>query len=120
MGADEGRLTAAKHTTGARLWRLHTKSTVEAGRAILTVEGRLDHAGAAQFEAAVAEYAPKGSPDATLDLSGVDYISSAGLKVIASLADRQTQAGGRLRLRAPSASARLALEFSGLAPLIEG
>ena len=111
-------MTAEKHTR--RLWRLHTKTTVEAGRAILTVEGRLDQAGAAQFEAAVAEYAPDGSPEATIDLSGVDYISSAGLKVIQSLADRQSEAGGRIRLRAPSAAARLALEFSGLARLIEG
>jgi anti-anti-sigma factor len=93
---------------------LHTKITVEDGRTILFVEGRLDHAAAAEFEAAVAGYAPNGSAEAILDLSGVDYISSAGLKVIKTLADRQAAAGARLTLRAPSIAARLALELSGL------
>jgi anti-anti-sigma factor len=111
-------LTAEKNT-GRRLWRLHTKSTVEAGTAILFVEGRLDHAHSVEFEAAAARHAPIGSGDTVIDLSGVDYLSSAGLKVIESLADRQSRAGGRLRLRAPSIAARLALEFSGLDKLID-
>lgn len=83
------------------------------------IEGRLDHSAAAEFEAAVAAYAPNGSAKATLDLSGVDYISSAGLKVIKALADRQAAAGARLTLRAPSIAARLALELSGLDGLVE-
>jgi anti-anti-sigma factor len=54
-----------------------------------------------------------------IDLSGVDYLSSAALKVFASLADRHAQQGGGVRLRAPSTAARLALELSGLDRLIE-
>ena len=54
-----------------------------------------------------------------IDLSGVDYLSSAALKVFKALADRLSEKGGRLRLRAPSVAARLALELSGLLELVE-
>ena len=87
---------------------------------MLVVCGRLGSAAAAEFESAAMRHAPNGSEDVAIDMSGVDYISSASLKVIASLANRQTQGGGRLRLRAPSVAARLALEFSGLEGLVDG
>jgi anti-anti-sigma factor len=52
-------------------------------------------------------------------LSGVDYLSSSALAIFQFLADRQSQHGGRLQLRAPSVAARLVLELSGLEALIE-
>ena len=51
-----------------------------------------------------------------VDLSGVDYVSSAALKVFQSIAHN----GGRLRLRAPSVAARFALELAGLLELVDG
>jgi anti-anti-sigma factor len=112
-------LTAEKHTGNRRLWRFQAKTTVEFGRPVLFVAGRVDHSASNELEKAAALHAPDGSGDVHIDLSGVDYLSSAGLKVFEGLADRLSQNGGRLRLRAPSVAARLALEFSGLLRLVE-
>ena len=102
-----------------KLWRLHTKTAVEAGIPVLFVEGRVSHAESAELEAAVGQHPPDGAGNVVIDLSGVDYISSAALKVFQALAERQVEKGGRLRLRAPSVAARLALELAGLLALVE-
>ncbi len=101
-----------------RLWRLHTKAVVENGSRVLFVEGRLGHAAAAELEAVTGQQ-PAAGANLILDLSGVDYLSSAALKVLEALAGRQSQRGGRLLLRAPSIAARLALELSGLMALVD-
>ena len=111
-------MTAEKNT-GRRLWRLHTKIASENGAQILFIDGRLDHAATTELEKAAAAHAPDGSGDLHIDLSGVDYLSSAALKVFEELADRLSRNGGRLRLRAPSVAARLSLEFSGLERLVD-
>jgi stage II sporulation protein AA (anti-sigma F factor antagonist) len=111
-------LTAEKDT-GRRLWRLHTNTTDEQGTPVLFLTGRIGHAEAAEFEYAALRHAA-GPGDVVMDLSGVDYLSSAGLRILEFVAERQAERGGRLRLRAPSVAARLALDFSGLAGLIDG
>lgn len=107
-----------KTGSGRRLWRLTTKTVVEHGTPVLFLEGRLDHARAAELEE-VAGQLLTGSPDLVVDVSGVDYLSSAALKVFAALAGEQSQRGGRLTLRAPSIAVRLALELSGLLALVD-
>jgi len=98
---------------------LHTKTSVENGIPVLFVEGRLGHDAAAELEAAALRHTSNGSSTVVIDLSGVDYISSAALKVFQSIADQQSSSGGGLRLRAPSVAARFALELSGLLELID-
>ena len=110
-------MTAEKDTTGRRLWRLQTKITAEDGIAVLYVGGRIGHAEAAELEAAVLPHAA-GPDDVVIDLSGVDYLSSPALRILEFVAERQAGRGGRLRLRAPSVAARLALELSGLGGLV--
>jgi anti-anti-sigma factor len=98
---------------------LHTKTAVEGGTTVLFVEGRLGHDAAAELETVTLQHPADGSANVVIDVSGVDYLSSAALKVFQTLADRQSQNGGRLRLRAPSVAARLALELSGLLELVD-
>jgi anti-anti-sigma factor len=97
---------------------LHTQISVENGIPILFVEGRLGHAATVELEAVVLQHA-SGATDVVIDLSGVDYLSGAALKVFEALADRQARTGRRLRLRAPSVAARLALELAGLLALVD-
>ncbi len=108
----------SERVQGRRLWRLHTKTLVEAGTAVLFVEGRLDHAASRPLETAALQHAADPNGVVIIDLSGVDYLSSASLKVFAALAERQAGHGGRLLLRSPSVAARLALDLSGLDALI--
>ena len=102
-----------------RLWRLHTKTSVENGVPVLFVEGRLGHAATAELEAVASRHASGAAENVVIDLSGVDYLSGAALKAFRALADRQVQKGGRLCLRAPSVAARLALELAGLLALVD-
>ena len=102
-----------------RLWRLHTSISVEQATAILFVEGRLGHATTAELETVVGQLLATAPTDVIIDLSGVDYLSSAALKVFEALSERQSEGGGRLTLRAPSVAARLALELSGLLALVD-
>jgi anti-anti-sigma factor len=83
------------------------------------VEGRLGHAAAAELESVVTRHAIDPSASVVIDLSRVDYLSSAALKVFESVSLRQSEGGGALRLRAPSVAARLALELSGLLALVD-
>jgi len=97
---------------------LHTKTAIEHGNRVLIVEGRIGHETAAELEA-VLSHASDGVSTVVIDLSGVDYLNSAGLEVFQSSAARLSRQGGRLHLRAPSVAARLALELAGLLELIE-
>lgn len=103
---------------GRRLWRLLTKTSVEHGNLVLFLEGRLGHAATAELETALLHHS-SGRTDVVIDLSGVDYLSGAALRVFEAFADRQSHTGGRLRLRAPSVAARMALEFAGMLSLVE-
>lgn len=97
----------AGNPDGKRLspvWRLSNRTVAENGTIVLILEGRLGHAAADQFKAIV-EGAAQSSKDVVLDLAGVDYLSSAALRVIA---------GTELTVRSPSPAVRLSLELAGL------
>ena len=99
-----------------RLWRLGVKTTVRNGTAILLLEGRLGHTTAGELEAVTKPLVDQGVSDLVLDLAGVDYISSGALAVLEGLESYLSGRGGRLTLRNPSVSARLALDLAGLLP----
>lgn len=98
---------------GRRLWRLTSTTVVENGTTVLILEGRLGHATAGELMAAAGPLVSGGALDLVIDLSGVDYLSSAALKVLENLAARQSSRGGRLTLRMPSPAAQLSLELAG-------
>ena len=52
-----------------------------------------------------------GPVDLVIDLAGVDYLSSAAIKIFESL---QAEKGLELTFRAPSPAARVSLELAGL------
>ena len=103
-----------------RLWQLTTTPSVEDGTAVLLLEGRLGHATAAELATEAGRLIGQDSLNLVVDLSGVDYLSSAALRVIEALAADRSRRGGQLTLRAPSVPARLALELSGLSNLVIG
>lgn len=52
--------------------------------------------------------------DLTLDLAGVEFIDSSGLRVLIEAHRRASDTGGALRLTKPSDSVRRLLDISGL------
>jgi anti-anti-sigma factor len=86
-------------------------------QATLGVEGSLDGLAlpglGALFDAVIAS----GYPVILVDLSDLDYLSSAGLAVIARAAQRLAGVNGQLTVRSPSAAVRRLMDVTGLVGL---
>ena len=65
---------------------------------ILSLEGRLDANNSKIFEEKVLNVIDQGETRFIIDLSWVDYVSSAGLRVFLVASKRSTPAGGKIVL----------------------
>lgn len=90
------------------------KTTAGAART-LTLTGRLDTTTAPLLEAEVAALA--GITDLTLDLAGLEYLSSAGLRVLLLAQKRMNEQGGMV-LRHVSETVMEVLELTGFADIL--
>ena len=82
---------------------------------VLAPRGRIDHLNADAFGKAVAphvEACNKDGPRLLFDLSSLEYISSAGLRILMLASKRAIPAGGRIGVAAPTALVREILEIS--------
>ncbi len=79
----------------------------------LIVEGRLDTGTAPQLEA-VLNKIPKVKMNLYINLSGIEYVSSAGLRVILLAHKIMLPTGGKMILRSPSAFCMQVLEATGM------
>ncbi len=68
----------------------------EQGWSVLAVKGRLDSVTAERFSAQCATWLDAGRANVVLDLSGLEYVSSAGLSSILGAAKRVQARSGRL------------------------
>jgi anti-anti-sigma factor len=68
------------------------------GRTVITVSGRLDSANAAEFDRRSQEVIGGGAHRLVLDLSGLEYVSSAGLRSVLTAAKQAQAAGGGLAI----------------------
>lgn len=87
---------------------------------VLAPLGRVDHTTAEAFRAAVAPHLTRCAKDqdhVVLDLAGVDYISSAGLRVLLVAARRVQATGGRLALCGMGQPVRQVFQLAGFLPL---
>ena len=106
--------------SGGLTWRFAATSAVEDGETVLRLEGRLGHEGAAQLKRAGEGVLDRGVVRLTLDLGGVDYVSSAGVRTIDQLATALEERSGRLRLLNPTDPVRIVLDLSGLSERLAG
>lgn len=90
--------------------------TIEAdGDGIVVMKGRLDAAQAAHAQG----FLDKVSGTVTLDVAGVEYISSAGLGVLLKTQKRLMGSAGKLRLAGMSPHLRDIFVYSGFDQLFE-
>ena len=85
----------------------------------VTLSGRLDAAWSEHVASAFEGFLRQGAHQVTLNLSGVSYISSAGIRVLVRLYRQLTSIHGSLRIAAPSEDVRSVLMLSGLDGLLE-
>ena len=79
----------------------------------LVVEGRLDTSTAPELEMALKQIEPA-KQTLHLNLKNIEYVSSAGLRVILLAHKIMLPAGGRMVLKEPSAFCRQVLEATGM------
>ncbi|CAI6081371.1 STAS domain-containing protein [Cohnella sp. JJ-181] len=89
------------------------------GVAILSIEGRLDGQNASEAEAAFAGLAAEGHSRFVLDFSALQYISSAGLRVVLVAAKKTKAIKGSLICAGMNEAVREVFEMSGLLGILE-
>jgi anti-anti-sigma factor len=97
-------------------WPLGISEERVEGVLVLALTGRLGAASAVRLDGAVTGALGGGDVRLVVDLDGVDYISSAGLKALAAAARRCRDARGALSVCGVTEPARIALDLGGLLP----
>lgn len=84
---------------------------------LLNVSGRVDSNTAPEFEGALREILDSGRKNVVLELSEVDFMSSAGLRGMVSVSKACKKSGGTLALATPSERVKDVLQLAGLTSL---
>jgi anti-sigma B factor antagonist len=90
------------------------KSQVYKRVVAVTVTGRVDSATAGDLEAALTGLSGEAGGNLVLDLGGVDFLSSSGLRVLVTTLKTVRKTGGDVRLASPSQRATDAINLAGL------
>lgn len=72
----------------------------DGARMIVTVGGRMDAVSAPEFEKRCQAWLAEGAESFVIDLAGLDYISSAGLRSLLVLAKKAAAGQGRVAIAA--------------------
>jgi len=88
-----------------------------AGAAVVMVEGRIDSTTSPALDDYLTKLAERGGNRVVVDLARVDYISSAGLRVMLALAKRTKQKQGRLALCGLNDAVKQVFSLAGFLPL---
>ena len=83
------------------------------GTAVLAISGRLNVTTTAVLEEALKKLFDEGSNKILIDCVALEYISSAGLRVLLAAAKTAKKAGGEISISGMSASVRQVFEISG-------
>ncbi|PJF40793.1 MAG: anti-sigma factor antagonist [Chloroflexi bacterium] len=82
--------------------------------AVITVVGRVDSNTASEFDASLTGVIDKGTTQIVVDLSAVNYMSSAGLRVLVSALQKVQRVSGDVRLVQPTERVQEIIEMSGM------
>lgn len=86
---------------------------------LFEVIGRVDSSNATELGTALDKVVDEGKANLVLDLGGVDYMSSAGLREMVRVLKRVKRTGGDLRIANPSDRVKEVLELAGLDTIFE-
>ena len=92
---------------------MNIQTRQEGNATVISVSGKVDAMTAPAFETSIAGRIADGQLCLVLDLDGVDYISSAGLRVILASAKSLKGKGGKLLLADARGPVKEVLDISG-------
>ena len=84
----------------------------------LEITGRLDTTTAPNLESVVGEL-PEDTKELIFDMSGVEYISSAGIRVLLAAYKKMNSNQGRIKIEKVNDMVREVFEMAGLLEMIE-
>jgi anti-anti-sigma factor len=94
------------------------QSTSDNGILTLTVSGRIDADTTGQFQDALNGFIDQGERKIVLDIAGVDYVSSVGLRALLVGAKRLSPLGGKMVISAPHPRVLKLLELAGFMSIL--
>jgi anti-anti-sigma factor len=86
---------------------------------VVTARGRLDGSTSPAFGARLETLAAKTQPRLVVDCSGIDFVSSAGLRVVLVVLKRVKAANGKLALCEVQASVKEVLDITGFTGMLD-
>ena len=86
---------------------------------VVTAHGRLDGSTSQAFGARLEKLAATSQPRLVIDFSGIDFVSSAGLRVVLTALKRVKAAKGMLALCAVQAPVREVLDITGFTAMLD-
>ncbi|HEX8991641.1 MAG TPA: STAS domain-containing protein [Anaerolineales bacterium] len=85
---------------------------------LLRLSGRLDIVGTGEIETRFAGYCAVNECRVLVDLAGVDFLASIGIRLLVINAKSVINRGGRMLIVNPSSDVRHVLDISGIPPII--
>jgi len=85
--------------------------------AVVQVAGRIDAAGSTVFEAHCKKLIDKGDTTIILDFSELEYLSSAGLRAVLTIAKKAKPAGGKIIISGLAGGAKEIFDISGFSSM---
>ena len=86
---------------------------------VVTIMGRLDTVNASEFEKSLVPVLSSDMRDIVLDCTGLDYISSSGLRLFLILQKTANAKQGRLRLKGVKPEIKEIFDMTGFSALFE-
>ncbi len=96
---------------------LELQTSQEAGVAVVAAIGSIDSKTAPELEKALVKLLAEKKREVVIDLSRLDYVASAGLRIFVMIGKRLQAEGGRLALCSVNPSVMKVLEVSGFVAL---
>jgi anti-sigma B factor antagonist len=93
-------------------------SELESGIRLIKLIGKLDIAGVSQIETPFAEYCTGDGVRIIVDISGVDFLASIGIRLLTLTAKSVMDRGGRMVLLNPIPDVQHVLEVTGIPAII--
>lgn len=89
----------------------------QGGIVILTLNGRLDTNTSSSLETKFGQLSGAGNKQFVFELTGLDYVSSAGLRIFLVAAKKLKAVGGKLALAGMSANVKEVFDMSGFSSI---
>lgn len=97
---------------------MEISTTVDGTNATMAIVGTLTVASAPALEAAFADL-PEEVSDLTVDLAELEYVASAGLRVIVAQAKNMPRSGGSMRITNPNDEVFEVFDVTGLVDILD-